>query len=152
MIGFGCTHQLHYQHLQKLSIVVLIFLLTVATGCSDSSELRGRVHGKVTVDGKPLPTAQIRFFSVSGGVGTDGTVKDGSYEIPIASGMTSGKYRVELSFAKSTGRKIPDPDAGAGDMKDEVVEDLPAKFNRNSTIQIDFDPKQDKPIDLDLKR
>ena len=37
-------------------------------------------------------------------------------------------------------------------MKDEVVEDLPPKFNRNSTIQIDFDPKQDKPFDFDLKR
>ncbi len=140
------------QLIQELSKIFLIFLGIFAAGCSDSSELRGRVHGKITVDGKPLQSAQIRFFSISGGVGTDGAVKEGSYEIPIATGMTAGKYRVELSFAKSTGRKIPDPDAGAGDMKDEVVEDLPAKFNRNSTIQIDFDPKQDKPIDLDLKR
>ena len=85
-------------------------------------------------------------------MGTDGTVKDGVYDIDVSNGMTAGMYRVELSFAKSTGRKVPDPDAGAGDMKDEVVEELPAKFNRNSTIQIDFDPKQDKPIDLDLKR
>ena len=132
-------------------MMLVLFAISMA-GCSDSSELRGRVYGKVKIDDKPLPSAKIRFFSLSGGVGTDGTVKDGAYDIDVSNGMTAGKYRVELSFAKSTGRKVPDPDAGAGDMKDEVIEELPVKFNRNSTIQVDFDPKQVKPIDLDLKR
>ena len=139
------------QQIPAKLVLLLLFAISIV-GCSDSSELRGRVHGKVTIDDKPLPSAKIRFFSLSSGVGTDGTVKDGVYDISVSNGMTAGKYRVELSFAKSTGRKVPDPDAGAGDMKDEVVEDLPAKFNRNSTIQIDFDPKQDKSIDLNLKR
>ncbi len=133
-------------------LMLLVLFATVIAGCTDSSELRGRVHGKVAIDNKSLPSGKIRFFALAGGVGTDGTVKDGTYDIKVANGMTAGKYRVELSCEKSTGRKISDPDAGAGDMKDEVVEELPAKFNRNSSIQIDFDPKQDKPFDFDLKR
>ena len=130
----------------------LISLTGLAVGCSGSSEVKGRVHGKVTIDGQPLPAGHIRFFALSGGIGTDGIVRDGNYDIPVDSGMTAGKYRVELSAERSTGRKVPDYDAGAGDMKEEVVEDLPAKFNQNSTLQIDFDPGQDKPFDFELKR
>jgi hypothetical protein len=104
------------------------------------------------VDGKPLTDGQIRFFALSGGIGTDGFVKGGRYDIPLESGMSAGKYRVEVSAVRSTGRKIPDHDGAADAMKDEIVEDLPAKFNQDSMLQIDFDPEKDEPHDFDLKR
>ena len=35
-------------------------------------------------------------------------------------------------------------------MKEEVIESLPAKYNKNSTLQIDYDPKAIKPYDFKL--
>ena len=139
--------------MQKLVWLFAILLCHIElVGCTSSTEERGRVHGKVTIDGQPLASGQIRFFAISGGIGTDGEVKDGAYDIPAAQGMTAGKYRVEISSPRATGRKVPDRDGGPGDTKDEFVENLPAKFNQQSTIQIDYDPATDKPFDLNLKK
>jgi len=130
----------------------LVALLTIlAPGCNDSSDGLGKIHGNVTLDGAPLVKAQIQFFALDGGVGTDGKVVDGLYNIPARDGLSAGKYRVEFSLDKKTGKKVPDPDGGPGDMKDEVLEGLPAKFNQKSTLQIDFDPSQTKSFNFDLK-
>ena len=125
----------------------------VVLGCSTDTENRGRVFGKITLNGAPVANGQIRFFALSAeGIGTDGEVKDGAYDIPIASGMTAGTYRVEISSPRSTGRKVPDRDAGPGAMKEEIVEEIPTKFNQNSTLQIDFNPSAKQAHDFDLKK
>jgi hypothetical protein len=92
---------------EQLSIprVGIVILSCLLAGCTGSSEGRGRIHGKVSIAGKPLATGQIRLFPLSG---------------------------------------------GPGDMKDEVVEDLPAKFNSQSTLQIDYDPANKQSYDFDL--
>jgi len=36
-------------------------------------------------------------------------------------------------------------------MKDETVESIPARYNKDSTLKIDFDPSIDKAHDFDLK-
>jgi len=126
-------------------------LVVFTLGCNDTSKGLGKIQGKVTLDGAPLVEAQIRFFAVNGGVGTDGKVVDGLYDIPAREGMSAGKFRVEFSSEKKTGKKVPDRDGGPSDMKDEVLEGLPVKFNQKSTLQIDFDPSQSKPFNFDLK-
>ncbi len=133
------------------TICFAAFLANLALGCSNASKGLGKIHGNVTLDGAPLVEAQIRFFAIDGGVGTDGKVVDGLYDIPAREGMSAGKYRVEFSSEKKTGKKVPDRDGGPGDVKDEVLEGLPAKFNQKSTLQIDFDPSQTKPFNFDLK-
>ena len=134
-----------------LPICFVALSVFFAPGCNDSSKGLGKIHGNVTLDGAPLVEAQIRFFAVNGGVGTDGKVVDGLYNIPSREGMSAGKYRVEFSSEKKTGKRVPDRDGGPGDMKDEVLEGLPAKYNQKSTFQIDFDPSQTKPFNFDLK-
>ncbi|MEQ1825095.1 MAG: hypothetical protein ABL921_04090 [Pirellula sp.] len=133
-------------------VPVMCMVVIVCSGCGDSTSGRGRVQGKVTIDGVPLAVGQIRFFALTGGIGADGNVTDGVYDIPTKEGMSAGTYRVELSSTKTTGRKVPDRDGGPGDTKDEVIESLPAKFNQSSTIQIEFDPKTPKSYDFDLKK
>ncbi len=134
-----------------LIIFLAAFLTSLPLGCSNASKDLGKIHGKVTLDGAPLVEAQIRFFAIDGGVGTDGKVIDGHYDIPAREGMSAGKYRVEFSSEKKSGKKVPDRDGGPGDMKDEIVEVLAAKFNQKSTFYIDYDPSQIKPFDFDLK-
>ena len=128
----------------------LISLQLVLMGCSDDGRSTGRVHGEITIDGTPLAEGQIRFFAVDGGIGSDGVVTIGKYDIAARDGLCGGKYRVEISFEKKTGKKVPDRDGGPGDMKEEVIESLPAKYNKNSTLQIDYDPKALKPYDFKL--
>jgi len=121
------------------------------SGCSPSLDKRTRIHGTVTLDGSSLTAGKIRLFALTGGVGTDGAIVNGAYDIPADRGVTAGSYRVEISVERSTGRKVPDRDGEAGAMKDETVESIPARYNKDSTLKIDFDPSIDKAHDFDLK-
>ena len=125
--------------------------VAVLAGCGDGEPKRGRVHGKVTFDGQPLAAGKVRFFALTGGVSAEGEVKDGRYDVPADRGPTAGKYRVEVSSERKTGRRVPDRDAGPGDLRDEVVEAVPPRYNRDSTLQIDYDPTADKSHDFELK-
>ncbi len=130
--------------------LVCVAVVVLAAGCGDPVARRGRAFGSVTVDGKPLAAGTVRFFALTGGVGSDGPIADGKYDLPPARGLTAGKYRVEISSERPTGKRVPDRDAGPGATKDETVETVPAKYNRDSTLQIDYDPAADKPHDFAL--
>lgn len=130
--------------------IAMIGLYLTMLGCSGSVGRTGRVYGAVTIDGEPMSEGQIRFFAVDGGIGTDGVVSNGKYDIASSDGMSAGKFRVEFSLERKTGKKIPDRDGAQGDMKEEVIESLAANFNRSSTIQIEYDPKVDRPYDFKL--
>ena len=130
--------------------LALVSAQLVLIGCSGDGKSTGRVHGEITIDGAPLLEGQIQFFAVDGGIGSDGVISNGKYDIAARDGMSAGKYRVELSSEKKTGKKVPDRDGGVGDMKDEVIEALPGKFNKNSKLQIEYDPKASQPYDFKL--
>lgn len=119
-------------------------------GCSGQAIKTGRVFGEVTVNSAPLAQGQIRFFSLDGGIGTDGPIANGKYDISSAEGISAGKFRVEISSERKTGKQIPNRDGGPGEMQDEVIESIPAKFNRNSVLQIDYDPQSDQAYDFKL--
>lgn len=119
-------------------------------GCGEKEAPRGAIRGTVTLGGTPLAEGKIRFFALTGGVSTEGAILNGKYDIPPDRGPNAGKYRVEVIAEKKTGRRVPDRDGAAGDMKDETVNIVPLKYNQNSTTQIDFDPNANKPHDFDL--
>src|SRR5262245_54353463 len=114
-------------------------------GCPHESPQRGRVHGTVTVDGVPLARGQIRLFSLSaGGIGTDGEIVDGQYDIAAARGLTAGTYRVEIVSVQPTGRRVRDPDTNA--LVDEMVNVLPARYHSASVLRLTYDAGNDRAI------
>jgi hypothetical protein len=121
-------------------------------GCAPGTTLkRGRVHGAVTVEGVPLAKGQIRLFALAaGGVGADGEIVDGNYDIPAHRGPTAGTYRIEIESLKATGRRVLDPDTR--DWVDEVVNVLPRRYHSESTLQMNYDPSSDQPHDFELKK
>jgi hypothetical protein len=119
-------------------------------GCGTREAPRGSIRGTVRLGGQPLAEGKVRFFALTGGVSTEGEIRDGRYEIPADRGPTAGKYRVEVVSEKKTGRRVPDRDGAPGDMKDETVNVVPAKYNQGSAVQIDYDPAADRPHDFDL--
>lgn len=133
-----------------LCLGISFFLL--GCGSSNVPDLN-TVEGTVTMDGKPLPNAQVIFSPT----GTEGgrpaaaiTDEDGYYQLeysPGNYGATPGAYRVSISTASSKtdeqGNDVP------------VPETVPAKYNVNSELEVkvpsesgdyDFKLDSDGPI------
>lgn len=119
---------------------LLLAVALVAAGCGDRGPIRGGLAGTVSLGGESVAEGVIRFFPLRDGIGSDGPIVAGRYAIPAARGLSRGIYRVEISALKPTGRQVPDFDGRPGDMKDEVIETVPARYNRESELRIDFDP------------
>jgi hypothetical protein len=129
---------------------ILVAASLVAGGCRDPGPTRGAVEGRVSLGGQDLAEGVIRFFPLGDGIGSDGPIAAGRYAIPGERGLSRGTYRVEISALKATGRRVPDLDAGPGDMKDEVIETVPSRYNRDSELQLEFDPDVIQSHDFQL--
>jgi hypothetical protein len=126
--------------------------LAVAVGCNTGpqSPRRGPISGKVTLDGKPVSQADIRFMALEpSGVNVAVAVKDGIYAVADGEGPSKGKYRVEFKVPGPK-RRIPNPDI-PGAWLEEASEILPARYHRDSKYVLDYDPDKVKPYDVELK-
>jgi hypothetical protein len=134
-----------------LPLAALAVALAVAAGCSSAPPplKRGRVYGKITLDGKPVPKANVRFIALeASGVNVLAPVANGAYDVPEGQGPTKGKYRIEFSVPKGL-RRTPNPDI-PGAWLEEPVETLPARYHRDSQYLLDYDPDDPKPYNADL--
>jgi hypothetical protein len=106
----------------------------------------------VTWQGKPVAAGRIAFFPIgsAGAVGSSAEIRGGSYSLPVSTGLSAGKYRVEIVSERATGKQIPDFDGAPGSMKDEIINELPAKFNSRSKLTLDFDPDNTPQQNFDL--
>jgi hypothetical protein len=99
-------------------------------GCSqgDQPEL-GRVHGHVTLDGKPLAGVVVSFQPINGGRQSSGETDDqGSYEliyIRDIQGAKVGKHRVAV---------------GSSDLVTPPKKRLPARYNAKTTLEAEVQP------------
>jgi hypothetical protein len=129
----------------------LAVALTLVAGCSSAPAppRRGAIHGTVTLDGKPVANANIRFIALeANGINVLAAVKDGVYEVPESQGPVKGKYRVEFSVPKA-GRRVPNPDI-PGAWLEEPIETLPARYHRESKYVVDYDPDDSKSFNAAL--
>src|SRR5262245_34979303 len=134
-----------------LLLGILAVALTLPAGCRSAPEShrRGKIHGKVTLDGKPVAKANIRFIALeASGINVLAAVKDGVYDVPASQGPVKGKYRVEFSVPKP-GRRVPNPDI-PGAWLEEPIETLPARYHRDSKYVLDYDPDDPKSFDAEL--
>jgi hypothetical protein len=117
----------------------LIFLALLGfcslNGCGTGGPALGQVEGTVTLDGVPLPGARVIFSPVDGGRSSMG-VTDGSghYELEFAAGSKGamvGKHRVTISTFEA-GEKDD-----SGQLVGFVPERVPAKYNTNTTLEVE---------------
>ena len=118
----------------RLAGAVWSAILLGLCGCGEG---RLPIQGKVTLDGNPLQEGTIRYMPPQGkaGVSCTGTISAGSYSIPASGGLVPGTYRVEVRWARKTGKRIEAGVPTADGTVEEVVEGIPAKYNSNSTLQ-----------------
>jgi hypothetical protein len=122
----------------------------LAPGCSGPAPpRRGKIQGTVTLDGKPVASANIRFIALEEtGINVLARVKDGVYEVPEGEGPVKGKYRIEFSVPGPV-RRLENPDI-PGAWLDVPRETLPARYHRESKYLLDYDPDDSRPYDATL--
>lgn len=102
-----------------------------AAGCSAKSS--SSIHGKVTLDGEPVASGNIVFLPQSmKGPKAAAAIESGVYALSPQDKLEPGKYRVEISWHKPTGKKVLSADPGV--TIDETREAIPAKYNSDSTL------------------
>jgi hypothetical protein len=112
-----------------------LVLVCFATGCGSN---RAPVAGSVTLDGRPVDGGIITFVPEEF-TGADGNramvtteIKNGRYALDSRHGPAPGKYRVDFSWKKKTGRQIPSNDPPA--TVEEEIQLIPKDYNVPSRI------------------
>jgi hypothetical protein len=137
---------------RRLVVAALAVALVVTAGCSGAPAplRRGKISGKVTLDGKPVAKANVRFIALeASGVNVLAPVTNGVYDVPEGQGPVKGKYRVEFSVPSASPRRTANPDR-PGEWLEEPMETLPARYHRDSAYVLDYDPDDPKPYNAEL--
>ena len=109
---------------------ILLAALLVC-GCSQSTT-HGTVHGTVTLDGKPVSNAVVRFVPVDGSSQTaSANVSEGEYLLDVPIGLN----RVEFSAPKIVGKQKMYDTEDSPEV-DVVTELIPERYNIRSELQI----------------
>jgi hypothetical protein len=131
----------------------LLVIVMLAAGCYSASTpaKRGKLAGKVMLDGKPVANGNIRFIALEpSGINVLAKVTNGEYSLPEGQGPLKGKYRVEFSVPSATKKiRTKNPD-NENEWLEEPVETLPPRYHRDSQLVLDYDPENPKPYDAEL--
>ncbi len=130
---------------RRASVALVVGLLGLA-GCGGGGA--ASVAGTVTFDGTPIDSGTVTFISQEQtGARFSGRVADGKYAVAADRGAAPGKYRVELTWDKKTGKKKPDGDGG---FNFDTMQSLPPQFNTATTLTAEV-KSGSQTIDFPLK-
>ena len=123
------------QHFCRGTLLYLFFAFLLLPGCSPGQ--RAAVSGQVTLNGQPIENGMIAFIPTADGDAPSAWTKiiDGRYQIPAHQGPGVGPCRVEIRWAKKTGRKIPAVHP-AGPIIEETREVVPERHNLQSELEM----------------
>lgn len=131
----------------SLKFMLASMLCIGLVGCGNGER---SLTGTVTVDNQPIDDGMIVFAPSGEGDKRQKVavqIINGKYVVESAKGLTDGKYRVEITWMKKTGKKVPTGDGA--EMRDESVQSLPAKFNTSSMLMADI-PAPSNQLDFPL--
>jgi hypothetical protein len=130
-----------------LFLAALLFIAATSAGCSSSGT--AAVEGKVTFGGEPIDVGTITFLPESeAGAKTGGLIDKGAYRVDPKVGPSPGPHRVEIRWAKPTGKKSKNE---FGEEIERRQEGLPEKYHAQSTLTADIKPGKNA-IDFQLEK
>jgi hypothetical protein len=116
--------------IRLVGALVLLLGAAALPGCS--SEGRSGVQGTVTYDGQPIPVGTITLLPTGEkGIKCGGRIENGHYQIEPRFGPMPGPHRVEIRWAKPTGKKYKN---AFGEVFDVTSEGLPDKYHAHSRL------------------
>jgi hypothetical protein len=125
--------------------------LVVTAGCDGGGDYEGAerapVSGTVTLDGNPVPWGTINFQPESqSGRMSFAPIEDGAYSIPEERGPNLGQYKVRIDgyaekpagAAEEEETEVEEEDAEDGDEVSAGPNIVPAKYNLQTTLQVEI--------------
>lgn len=129
-------------------------LLTLNFGCGGVSDAPDRriVKGSVTLNGKPLEGAAIRFLPQPTGPVAAGKVINGMYEISNKGGVPLGKHRVEIKGTPILPADTEGKSLGEIDAATKPAIPIPDKYHSKSELEASVEAGSEPFIvDFELK-
>jgi hypothetical protein len=122
-------------HLPRFLALAVAAALAFVGGCDSAPH----VQGSVTYDGQPVDGGGIAFLPEGDGDGearlrVTGAIRDGGYDFGGRRAPSPGKYRVEITWLKKTGNKVP---GEGGHPKDETQQVIPPRYNVKSELSVE---------------
>src|SRR5215813_11546387 len=103
-------------------------LLVAWAGCGGSKADVAPVHGRVTLDGQPLPNTGVTFHSADRGTSGGRTDKDGNYELIYKKGVMGAPVGINtVSILEDTQRT-------------HQPQRVPARYNLESELTFEVKP------------
>jgi hypothetical protein len=121
---------------QKIALVVL---LAVVAGCGRSGPKVAPVHGRVTLDGRPLALADVSFQP------------DGAQRSSVGRTDTDGRY--ELAYRRGQPGAIVGPHTVRIWVSRELVKNpppIPARYDTRSELRREVEAGRDNIFDFEL--
>ncbi|WP_145267234.1 transthyretin-like family protein [Calycomorphotria hydatis] len=133
-----------------MKFAFLVVVVSLLAGCNaDEGPDLGTVTGTVTLDGEPLPNAEVVFSPVLSGRSSFATTdQDGHYEMLYTSsrkGATWGEHRVSITTAVEEFSN-----EATGELTPAVKEKLPAKYHEKTELSANVESGSNT-IDFALK-
>jgi hypothetical protein len=122
--------------LARATLLAAIPGVLLICGCGGPGA-REAITGTVTFDGKPLDKGEITLIPQTNTKGpTAGAeIVGGKFTIPAAGGTFAGKFRVEITASRPTGRKGIDRLTGTPMSGSEQY--IPSRYNTESQLTAD---------------
>ena len=121
----------------RYSKVVLTLLLIACAGCGAANREVAPVHGRVTLDGQPLPWAGVLFESPGRSPSGGNTDENGNYELIYKRGVMGGSIGSNRVSIHQDTRRVPGPQR------------FPARYNQETELEREVKPG-DNVIDFEL--
>jgi hypothetical protein len=142
--GLPESHMSFSHHKSRRPLGFLVAVACVfACGCNGEAIERATVSGKVTLDGKPMSSGQIRFrpTTETGGPAWSTWIKDGQYTTAGTRGTPVGELRIEIdAYRTPAWYKGPPPAADGEEAMIPQEQFLPAKYNAQSDLKMTIPP------------
>lgn len=133
--------------ISKAGFALALAVCCVAfVGCGPKDGLTP-VKGTVTLDGAPIEKGTINFAPKGGpGTATGAPIVDGKYEARVS----PGKMAVTIYAQKAEKIENPTQEQIDRGITENIVDIIPAKYNRASTLEADIAEGQKEPVDFAL--
>src|SRR5262245_39243291 len=108
---------------------ILVGVAFLSGGCGGSPV--AKVHGTVTLDGKPVKDGSIEFFPIDGkGQTAAVAIKDGAYSVDASVGEMKGVIRATGGVGRHKAYERPE-----SPWIEDVRETMPARYSRQSELK-----------------
>lgn len=118
----------------RFLLVPFAFAALVVSGCGSGAG----VSGTVSYDNQPVDGGGIAFIpSGDKQPAASGRIIAGRYEIPRSDKLPAGKYTVQITWLKSSGKKVKS-ETDPGTEVEETTQVIPVEYNLQSKLSVDI--------------